>query len=261
MVIRRGCYDSVWPDVTSVALIELPLKAHAAFYGIFPVAVGPCPVCLILSSYFIQLINPLLRRTDTMIQAGFTIENPRTNSRTIVLKSDAETNGNGWLLEHRSIPHAPPEIPEHLHLTWTETFEIMAGDAFYKLDGVQKTASAGDTIVVHPHQLHIHPWNAGETELVYRQRDVFDPPSAQAVQEVLGVFATLAGLAQEGKVNTSGEPKNPLQLAATLKTLNKHGGYDAKLPKWLQDMIAATLGSFAEALGYRAIYPQFVNES
>jgi mannose-6-phosphate isomerase-like protein (cupin superfamily) len=195
-----------------------------------------------------------------MIEAGFVIENPITKGRTIVLKSDAETNGNGWLLEHHSIPHAPPDIPEHVHLTWTETFEIIAGEAFYKLDGVQKTASAGDTIIMPPRQYHIHPWNAGETELVYRQLDQFDQPNAQAVQEVLGVFATIAGLTRAGKVNQHGEPKNPLQLAATLKTLNKYGGYDAKVPRQVQDVLSATLGSLAEALGYKAIYPQFVGE-
>lgn len=195
-----------------------------------------------------------------MIRAGFIIENPITRGRTIVLQSDAETNGTGWLLEHHSAPHAPPNIPEHVHLTWTETFEIIAGQAFYKLDGVQKTANAGDTFVVHPRQPHIHPWNAGETELVYRQLDVFDPPNAQAVQDVLGVFATIAGLAREGKVNQRGEPKNPLQMAVTLKTLNKHGGYDAKLPIWVQDLLTATLGSLAEVLGYKAIHPQFVSE-
>jgi hypothetical protein len=51
-----------------------------------------------------------------------------------------------------------------------------------------------------------------------------------------------------------------LQLAVTLKTLNKYGGYDAKLPRQVQDVLSATLGSLAEALGYKAIYPQFVGE-
>ena len=201
-----------------------------------------------------------VRKEETMIQAGFTIENPITKGRTIVLKSAAETNGTGWLLEHHSIPHAPPEVSEHLHLTWTETFEIIAGTACYKLDGVQKTASAGDTIIMPPRQPHIHPWNAGETELVYRQLTVFDRPNAHAVQDVLGAFATIAGLAREGKVNQRGVPKNPLQLAATLKTLNKYALYDAKLPRRVQDVLAATLGSLAEALGYKAIYPQFVSD-
>jgi mannose-6-phosphate isomerase-like protein (cupin superfamily) len=195
-----------------------------------------------------------------MIRAGFVIENPLTQGRAIVLKSDAETDGQGWLIEHHCVPKAPPDIPEHMHLSWTETFEIIAGDAFYKLDGVQKTASAGETIVMPPGRFHIHPWNAGETELVYRQFDVFEQPDAQAVQDVIGTFATIAGLARGGKVNRHGEPKNPLQLAATLKTLNKYGGYDAKLPRRVQDVLAATLGTLAEALGYRAVYPQYVSQ-
>ena len=81
------------------------------------------------------------------------------------------------------------------------------------------------------------------------------------MQDVLGVFATIAGLAQEGKVSSHGTPKHPLQLAATMKTLNKYGGYDAKLPRWAQNLLSATLGSLAERMGYKAIYPRFVNNA
>lgn len=195
-----------------------------------------------------------------MIRAGFTIENPLTHSRTTVLESDLETNGMGWLLEVRCPPRARPDVAEHLHLTWTETFEILAGTAAYKLDGVEKKAQAGETIVMAPGKKHIHPWNAGETELVYRQRDQFDRANPEAVQVVLGVFATLAGLAREGKVDGLGRPRNPLQLAITLRTLSEYGGYDASLPIPVQDFLAATLGSLARRSGYRAVYPAYVNE-
>jgi hypothetical protein len=194
-----------------------------------------------------------LLREDIVIETNFVIDNPITGSHTVVLEGDAEISGGGWLLEQRALPHSDPDVPEHLHLTWTETFEIIAGSAYYRLDGVQQTAAAGDVIVVHPRRRHVHPWNAGETELVYRQRDVFDPPDPTATQEVLGVFATIADLAREGKVNHDGRVKNPLQQAAMLKVLNRHGGYDARIPTWLQDTLAATLGSLAQALGYRAI--------
>lgn len=194
-----------------------------------------------------------------MIRTGFTIDNPVTRSRTVVLASEVETKGTGWVLEAHTIPHAPPDVPEHLHLTWTETFEIVAGRAFYQLDGVRHTAQAGDTIVMPPRRRHLHPWNAGETGLVYRQLTLFDRRNPRAVQDVLGVFATLAGLARDGKVNRRGEPKNPLQLAVMLKTLAAYGGYDAKLPVPVQRVLATTLGSLAEALGYRAIYPQYVS--
>ena len=193
-----------------------------------------------------------------MISAGFTFEHPITHNRTTVLPTEAETTGTGWLLEFHIPPQAGPVVPEHVHLTWTETFEIISGSASYKLNGVQGSAKAGDTIVMPPRQFHIHPWNAGETVLVVRQLDTFAQPSPRALHEVVGVFATLAGLAREGKVNKQGLPKNPLQLFAMLKTLNKYDGYDAKLPIRVQKLLSTTLGSLAEALGYRAMYPRFV---
>ena len=195
-----------------------------------------------------------------MIRAGFTMESPRTGTRTIVRKSDQETGGNGWELELHCRPKAGPDIAEHLHLHWTERFEIVSGTAYYKLAGVRKTAQAGESFVVLPGQLHVHPWNAGEAEMVYRQIDTFEQPSPQAVQDVLGVFATIAGLTREGKVGPDGRPKNPLQLAAMMRTLNKHGGYDAKLSIGAQNFLSATLGRLAETVGYRAVYPRFVGD-
>jgi hypothetical protein len=195
-----------------------------------------------------------------MIRAGFTIENPRTRSRTIVLESDVETQGRGWLLETRCPPNAPPDISEHMHLTWTETFEIVSGQAYYKLNGVQKTAAAGEIIVMPPEQWQVHPWNAGETELVYRQRDDFGQADPQAVQDVLGVFATLAGLGREGKLDRRGRPKDPLQMAITLRVLSRYGGYDASLPILVQRVFSASVGGLAGMLGYRAVHPQYVGE-
>jgi hypothetical protein len=195
-----------------------------------------------------------------MIHAGFVIENPLTNSRTLVLESDVETAGKGWLLEVTCAPGAGPDIVEHFHITWTETFEIVSGTAHYSLDGVQKTAQAGESFTVQPSQKHVHPWNAGKAPMVYRQRDVFATPSAEAVQDTLGVFATTAGLAREGKVNPNGMAKHPLQLAASMRVLIKHGGYASNPSPSAQDTLGATLGKLAEAMGYRGVYPQFVVE-
>lgn len=194
-----------------------------------------------------------------MIHAGTIIENPITKSKVIVLKTEVETGGTGWFLEHHNPPHATPDIAEHLHLAWTETFEIVSGTAHYKLNGVKGIAKAGEKIVMPPKQPHIHPWNAGETELIYTQLDTFDQPNPSAVQEVLGVFATIAGLAREGKVDRRGQPKNPLQLMATLKLLSKHGGYDASAPIPVQNFLAATLGTLAEALGYKGSDPRYLS--
>jgi quercetin dioxygenase-like cupin family protein len=194
-----------------------------------------------------------------MIRAGFVIESPRTQSRTTIIQSDAETNGMGWVLEVVCAPNTPPDIEEHLHLTWTETFEIIAGTAYYKLDGEQKRLEAGGSFVVPPNSKHIHPWNAGDVPMVYRQTNQFPSPSPAAVQEVLGVFATVAELTRQGKVDLqTGRPKNVWQLMATLRTLAKHGGYDVQLPIPVQNVLAATLGRLAEAMGYRGVYPEYL---
>lgn len=200
-----------------------------------------------------------LGKGDRMIRAGMTIENPITKSRTLILEAEAETQGNGWLLEVHCPPQAGPDIAEHLHLTWTETFEIVSGAAHYKLNGAQKTIQAGETVVMSPGQLQIHPWNAGDTPLIYRQRNHFGQPTPGAVGEVLGVFATVADLARAGKVDAAGRPKDPLQLAVTVKLLGKYGGYDASLPIPAQKFVAATLGTLANALGYRAVDPKYID--
>ena len=193
-----------------------------------------------------------------MIRPGLTIYSPRTHSNTTILHSDAETNGMGWLIQVECQPNTPPDIEEHLHLTWTETFTILSGTAHYKLNGQQKTATAGQAFTVQPREKHIHPWNAGETVMVYQQSNQFPAPSPTAVQEVLGTFATIAGLTAEGKVGPDGRPKNIWQLMATLRTLAKHGGYDVQLPIPVQNFLAATLGRLAEALGYRAVDEKYL---
>ena len=192
-----------------------------------------------------------------MIRPGFTIESPLTKSRTVVIESDAETKGMGWVLEIHTVPHGGIDVPEHLHTHWTETFEILSGSAHYKLDGVRSTIGAGEKFVVQPGHLHVHPWNAGETEMVYRQTNVFDQPSPQAVQDVLGVFATRADLARAGKVDAQGRPTNIFQLAVTVRTLNRHGGYDARSSMAVQNFIGGTLGRLGALLGYKAVDPKY----
>lgn len=190
-----------------------------------------------------------------LIRQGVTIHNPLTQSQTVVLESDQETQGMGWLLEVTCQPNTKPDIAEHRHLTWTETFEIISGEACYSLDGKQQTLKAGESFQVKPNQAHIHPWNASDQLMVYRQRNLFDQANPAAVQDVLGVFATVADLARQGKVNAQGLPKNPLQLAATARTLGRYGGYDTRMPIPLQKVLSATLGRLAEFLGYRGVYP------
>jgi Mannose-6-phosphate isomerase len=193
-----------------------------------------------------------------MIRAGFTFEHPTTKTRTVILESDQETRGMGWLLEVTRYSKLGSDLGEHLHLTWTETFDIVKGTAKYKLDGIEKIANAGESFVVEPRHFHVHPWNATDEELVYRQLDRFDRPDPAAVQDILGIFATRTGMARDG-IRLKGFAK-VLYQAATIRTAVKHGNYVASPSMFMQNMLASTLGLLGELLGYRAVYKKYVGE-
>jgi hypothetical protein len=193
-----------------------------------------------------------------MIRAGFTFEHPITKTRTVVLEAARETRDMGWLLEVTRYSAAGSDLGEHLHQTWTEMFEILKGTAKYSLDGTERTSQSGESFVVAPGQFHIHPWNANEEELVYRQRSQFDRPNPAAIQDILGIFATRTGMIRDG-IRLKGFAKVLMQ-SATIRTATKHGNYVAKPSIAAQKLVAATLGLLGELLGYRAVQAKYVSE-
>jgi len=193
-----------------------------------------------------------------MIRAGFTFEHPTTKTKTVVLESDVETNGMGWLLEVTRYSPAGSDLGEHLHKTWTETFEIIKGMAKYSLDGVEKIVNAGESFVVEPGHFHIHPWNAQKDELIYRQRDHFDKPDPAAVQDILGIFATRTGLARD-LIRYKGFAKLLFQ-SSTLRTAIKHGNYMASPSMSMQKVMGYTFGMLADLLGYSAVQKKYIDE-
>lgn len=202
---------------------------------------------------------PFSDQTHTpMIGVGFTATEPRTGTQFEFVEVERNADGDDFILECRCPAGAGPWVLEHVHLAWEERFEILAGEGQYMLDGQTATARAGETVVMPPGLKHVHPWSEGDSDLIYRQVARFEAPNAEAVSEVFGAFATLFGLAREGKVNKKGLPKNPLQFAATLRTLVKHEGFDASVPIPVQRALAATLGRLAEARGYRSSYPRYL---
>jgi hypothetical protein len=94
--------------------------------------------------------------------------------------------------------------------------------------------------------------------MVYRQTNDFGASTPEVVDEILGAFATIHGLAREGRVGKRGMPSNLLQLAATGRAYMKHGTFDAAMPISLQLGLNATLGRLAEAFGYRAVYDRYL---
>lgn len=167
-------------------------------------------------------------------------------------------DGRGWVIEVHCPEGTGPSILPHLHEKWTETFEVLQGSASYMLDGEERSLVEDERAVVPPGATHAHPWNTGSGVLIYRQTNDFGAKTPDAVTDVLGMFATINGLAREGRVGKNGLPKNPFQMAATMRTLDKHNSYDASVPVPIQKLMSATLGRLAEGLGYRGVYERYL---
>ena len=70
-----------------------------------------------------------------MVRAGFETTDPRTQTRTVVVKAAEDTGGRGWVLDVHCPEGAPASTVAHVHATWVETFEILEGTAAYLLGG------------------------------------------------------------------------------------------------------------------------------
>ena len=68
-----------------------------------------------------------------MIRAGFETTEPFTLPGTVVVEGAEETVGGGWVIEVHCPEGARPAILEHVHVTWSETFEILEAVSYTHL--------------------------------------------------------------------------------------------------------------------------------
>lgn len=190
-----------------------------------------------------------------MAKTGQTFENRVTGERLIFRETGHASNGLRIEVDYFLRPQNGKAPVAHFHPRFDECFEIVTGQARYLLGTVEKSARAGETIVL-PHGIaHKHPWNDGTGELQARQSIQLDRPDLVTMQAIEQFFETLYGLGQDGKVNRDGLP-NPLQFALILKKFQPHA-YVAGIPIPVQQLLFGLLAGIGRMLGYRAVYPQY----
>lgn len=190
-----------------------------------------------------------------MANAGQIFENRITGERLIFRQTAHTSQGRRIEVDYCLRPHSGKAPVAHFHPRFDEKFEIVAGQACYLLGTEEKTAQAGETVIL-PHGIaHKHPWNAGDSELQVRQSIELDRPDPATIQAIEHFFETLYGLGQDGKVNRNGLP-NPLQFALILKNFQPHA-YVAGMPIPVQQLLFGLLAGIGRMMGYRAVYPQY----
>jgi quercetin dioxygenase-like cupin family protein len=151
---------------------------------------------------------------------------------------------------------------DHYHPDGPERWEIVAGVAGYRLDGVERVEKAPHAFIVPAATPHGHPWNAGDEVLHVRQSIVSDDPIPETLGGVQGFFETLFAFAQSGEVNAEGEIGNRLQNLLTIHDLLLPGSFIAGPPRWVQRVGLGTLAGIARVTGKRPYRkPEFTDSN
>lgn len=141
--------------------------------------------------------------------------------------------------------------PEHFHPTYAEHFDIIVGDFIFKMDGKERSAAAGEQVVIPkgvPHTFRC----VGDT---YGVTIVETRPAARTGE----VIATLFGLAHEGALTPQGQPK--LLQAMVIGSEYADDTVFINPPPSIAIPIAKLLAPLGRLLGYRATYPRFSEEA
>jgi quercetin dioxygenase-like cupin family protein len=125
--------------------------------------------------------------------------NPATGEWITYTATAEDSAGQLVRFTWRSVPGGV--ITEHIHPRQEERFTILAGEAHFTLNGQERVAGAGETVVVPAGVPHSegNP-GPGEIEGIVELR-----PALQAKEW----HEALAGLVADGKTTPRGAPRNP----------------------------------------------------
>jgi quercetin dioxygenase-like cupin family protein len=139
-----------------------------------------------------------------MISPGQTVENPVTGERFTFTDTAASSGGELLAFDFGLRPGGAVPIP-HVHPIQTERFEVVEGRMTFRIGRRKIEAAPGDVVEVAPGVAHSFA-NAGDDEA--RMRVEVRP--ALAMEEM---FAEVVSMAQAGRMNRRGMPRNLLELA------------------------------------------------
>lgn len=139
--------------------------------------------------------------------------------------------------------------PEHFHPVYDEHFEVIAGTFVFRINGKEQRVEAGSNLVVPigtPHTFRCV--GDGFGVIIVETR-----PAARIGE----VISTLFGLAHEGALTPSGQPKM-LQAMVTAAEYADDTVFTSPPPA-ITIPLAKAVAPIARRLGYRATYPRFAD--
>ncbi|WP_152041701.1 cupin domain-containing protein [Salinigranum salinum] len=177
-------------------------------------------------------------------RTGPLISNPVSEEWIAELEPPDETGG-----EHLSglFVIAGKGPPEHYHVGYQETFEVISGELTIVVEGTSHHASAGDSYTVPAGTVHKPCYEGDEFAAAI---GTVRPPA-----RTLPIIRTLFGLTHEGKVSSSGQPGFLQGMVMT------DGLVDDTVfvspPPALTRPLATLLAPIARQIGYQTTYSKY----
>jgi quercetin dioxygenase-like cupin family protein len=186
-----------------------------------------------------------------MAEIGQDLVNPVTGERFVWQQTAASTGGTFCEFELH-LDQGAVVAAAHTHPLQAEAFEVTAGSIRLRIDPETELLVAGDKRMIPAGTAH--SWenaSSGPTCLLVRLT-----PALRSED----FFETFCGLARDGKANTKGIAKNPLQLAVLADAYRNEmrlTGPAGSRPARLLISLVAAIGRLA---GFQARYPHHAAE-
>ena len=192
---------------------------------------------------------------NAMPSRGDQYFNPVTKTRLLFVETAEESGGRELIMDWFVPAGENLARANHVHSGpdgfVLERFELIAGDATCRIGGREFSGSAPYVFEIPANTPHVHPRNAGSSELHVRQRIALAEPSLDVLQGVERFFDTLTALSQKRRATRNGDFYDPLQAAITFVDALLPGTYLSGIPLSMQLPMFNGLASVARRLGYR----------
>lgn len=174
---------------------------------------------------------------------------PQKGERMVYHTTAEDTNGQYTEFDHYKAP-GQGFSPTHMHESQSQEWKIISGTATYVVDGVEKTAQAGETVVIPAGKFHIDPYNKTGSDELHMLRKISPEGGSQLF------FVTWFALAcdESHDLTRPGYQFMPLPIAVIAQALpNK--SFTSDLAVWLQKIAIPISALVGWLLGKRARYP------
>ncbi|MEM7537112.1 MAG: cupin domain-containing protein [Chloroflexota bacterium] len=141
--------------------------------------------------------------------------------------------------------------PEHIHPTYDEHFDILAGEFVFTVDSVEQVARPGDTLVVKQGVAHTFRCVSDEFGALIGETR----PASRTAE----VISTLFGMAHEGKLSAQGQPQ--LLHAMVIGAEFADDTVFTSPPPAITLPLARMLAPVGRLFGYQATYEQYRDEA